>query len=199
MGAPGSSGRSQHDSGGESWLERARSVGVNPIGACFVALGAVLVLAAFSIFNWFRDGPGFFAGAGTHSTFAQVHDTLERTQARAAVQRLSGHVSLGASEPYFSWLGWVLLLAALAAGAVAVSRVGGRHWWVRWLAAVIAASGVAFTFLALNLIVFEGNAPNNANAPTYGEFLAHSGLGAWTAIAGFACIAIGVLVPRGDI
>jgi hypothetical protein len=180
-------------------LESARAVGVNPIGACLLALGAVLILAAFSLFNWFRDGRGFFAGAGSRSTFADVHDKLEITKAQAAAQGLSGHVSFGASEPYFSWLGWVLFAAALAAGATAVSRFGGRHWWVRWLAAVIAASGVAFTFLALNLVVFEGNAPNNANAPSYSDFVGHSGLGAWSAIAGFVLIIVGVLYPRRDV
>src|SRR6185312_5576365 len=199
MGAPRYSGRSHDDPGADSWLERAREAGVNPIGACFLALGAVLILAAFSLFNWFRSGTGFFAGAGSHSTFADVHAKLESTKAEVAAQGLSGHVSFGASEPYFSWFGWVLFAAALAAGAVAVSRFGGRHWWVRWLAAVIGVSGVAFTFLALNLIVFEGNAPNNANAPSYSEFLGHSGLGAWSAIAGFVLMIVGVLYPRRDL
>jgi hypothetical protein len=112
---------------------------------------------------------------------------------------LSGHVSFGASEPYFSWLGWMLLAAAVVLGALAVSRIGGRHWWVRWLSAVVGATGASVTFLALNLIVFEKNSPNNANAPTYSEFLGHSGPGAWAAIGGFVLIIVGVLFPRGDI
>jgi hypothetical protein len=107
-------------------------------------------------------------------------------------------VSFGASDIYFGWLGWLLFVAAVAAGAVAVSRIGARHWSVRWLAAVIAAFGIGFTFLALNLITFEKNAANNANAPTYRDFLGHSGLGAWATIAGFALIVIGALVPRHD-
>jgi hypothetical protein len=199
MDARGPAGKSQPDSGAESLFERARTAGINPIGACFLALGAVLILAAFSIFEWFRSGSGFFAGAGAHTTFAEVHHTLEHAKAQVDANGLSGHVTFGASEPYFSWLGWLLFVASLGIGALAVSRFGGRHWSVRWLAAVVAASGVASTFLALNLIVFEDNAPNNANAPTYGEFLAQSGPGAWAAIAGFVLIIVGALVPRGDI
>src|SRR6476659_1645065 len=128
MGAPGSFGRSQDDSEAESLWERARSAGVNPVGACFVAVGALLILAAFSVFNWFRSGSGFFAGAGAHTTFGQVHDTLERTKAQVAVDGLSGHVSFGASDIYFGWFGWSLFAASLGTAALAVSRVGGRHW-----------------------------------------------------------------------
>lgn len=98
--------------------------------------------------------------------------------------------------PYFTWLGWVLLLAAAALGALAVSPIGARLWLVKWLAAVVAATGVGLTFLALNLVTFEKNAPNNANAPSYGQFLGHSSLGAWAAIAGFALIVVGSLVPH---
>jgi hypothetical protein len=190
---------SHPDSGAESLFERARTAGISPIGACFLALGAVLILAAFTTFNWFRDGSGFFAGAGRHSTFGQVHDTLEHYRALAVKQGILGHISFGAAEPYFAWLGWLLFVAVAITGSLAVSRVGGRHWWMRWLAAVIGATGVAVTFLALNLIVFEKNAPNNANAPTYSQFLGQSGPGAWAAITGFVLIIVAVLIPRGDI
>ena len=196
MGAPRSFDRSRDDSEAESLWDRAREAGVNPLGACLVALGAALILAAFTIFNWFRSDTGFFGGAGTHTTFSQVHDTIEHYKALAAAQGLSTHVSFATSGPYFSWLGWLLFVLALGTGALAVSRLGGRHWSLRWLASVVAATGVGFTFLALNLVVFEGNAPNNANAPSYGDFLAHSGLGAWAAIAGFVLMIVGALVPR---
>lgn len=184
------------DTAPETLFGRAREAGVQPVGAALVALGAVLVLAAFTIFNWFREGPGFFGGAGTHSTFADIRGLLASTRRQVAQAHIEKYVSYGAAQPYFTWLGWVLLLAAVVVGAVAVSRVGARIWPVKWLAAVVAATGAGITFMALNLVTFEKNAPNNADAPTYGQFLAHSSLGAWAAIAGFALIVVGVLVPH---
>lgn len=175
---------------------RAREAGVQPVGAALIALGAVLVLAAFTIFDWFREGPGFFGGAGAHSTFSDIGQLLSATQRQAAQQHVEKYVSFGASKPYFTWLGWTLLAASVALGALAVSRIGARLWSVKWLAAVVGAAGVGLTFLALNLITFEKNAPNNANAPTYSQFLGHSSLGAWAAIAGFALICAGSLVPH---
>jgi hypothetical protein len=175
---------------------RLDDFGVNRVGAAVAGVGAFLVLLAFTIFDWFRDGNGFFAGAGSHSTFSQVRDQLDAVAAQAAAEHISGHVSFGASRAYFSWLGWVLLLAALVAVAFAVSSPGRDHWTIRWLAAVVAASGIAITFLALNLITVEGNASNNANAPTYGQFLSHTGFGAWAAIVGFVLILVAGLLPH---
>lgn len=191
-----SGGRSSDGPEYESLFDRARAAGVSPVAACLVALGAALILAGFSVLDWFRSGAGFFAGAGSSSTFAEVRDTLAHTKQQVDAQGLSGHVTFGASYVYFEWLGWVLLVIALGTGAVAVSRFGGRHWSVRFLAAVAAAAGVGVTVLALDLITFERNAPNNANAPTYGDFLRHSGLGAWAAVAGFLLILVGDLLPR---
>ena len=176
------------------WL-RAHEAGVQPVGATLLAIGAVLILAAFTVLNWFRDGSGFFAGAGSHSTFGDLNDLIASTRRAAAEQGISSHVSFGASAVYFGWLGWLLFLAAVVLTGLAVSRVGARRWFVKWLAAVVAAAGVGVSFLALNLVTFEGNAANNANAPSYGEFLGHSGLGAWAAIAGFVLIIVAALGP----
>jgi hypothetical protein len=157
----------------------------------------VLVLSALTLLNWFRSGPGFFSGAGSHSTFSDVHDLLQGYTHQLASQGLSSHVSFGASRSYFGWLGWLLLLAAGACGALAVSSFGGAHFVVRWLGAVVAATGFAVTLLAINLITFEGNAPNNADAPSYGDYLSNSGLGTWCALAGYVFVLVGCLVSRG--
>jgi hypothetical protein len=187
---------SPSDPAADTLFGRLRAVGVQPVGAALLAFGTVLVLASFTIFNWFREGPGFFAGAGSQSTFSDLHNLLDATQRRAEHLGIAKHVSFGVSLPYFTWLGWVLLLAAVVLGALAVSPVGARVWAVKWLAAVVAAAGAATTFWALNLVTFERNAPNNANAPDYAGFLGHSGLGAWAAIAGFVVILVAALVPH---
>lgn len=181
----------------DDFVARLEAADVCVLGASFVAAGTVLVLAAFTVLDWFRDGVGFFAGAGSNSTFGDVGTTLDAVQARFAHEKLSRYVSFGASQPYFSWLGWVLLLVALLAGAAAVSRLG-RRWVFRYTGAVVAASGIAITFLALNLVTVEGNAPNNADLPDYGQYLSHAGLGAWAAGLGFLLILVGSLMPHSD-
>jgi hypothetical protein len=177
--------------------DRLEAAGFHPIGTLFVAVGGLFVLAADTVLNWFRGGTGFFAGAGSNSTFSDLHDLLEHRARDVANNELSGYVTFGVSRDYFGWLGWLLLLGALAFGALAVSPFGRAHFTVRWFAAVVAATGMGLTFLALNLITFEGNAPNNANAPTYGDFFAHSAFGAWFAALGFLFVMVGSLLARG--
>ncbi|HEV7203594.1 MAG TPA: hypothetical protein VGN18_03230 [Jatrophihabitans sp.] len=178
-------------------LARLEAAGACLPGAAFVATGTVLVLAAFTVLNWFRDGAGFFTGAGSNTSFNQVGDILDLRRAQFAQQGLTKYVSFGASQPYFSWFGWTLLLAAVLTGGLAVSRLG-RRWILRWLGAVVSVAGVAFTLLALNLVTVEGNAGNNADLPDYGQYIAHAGLGAWAAAGGFLLVAVGSLVPHRD-
>ena len=167
-------------------------------GVVVLAVGAFLILLAFSVLGWFRDGPGFFSGAGDHSTFGDLHKVIAVRKDQADASALGKHVSFGISEFYFGWLGWLLFLAAVGLGAVAVSRFGARHWYARWLACVVAVAGGAFSLLALNIITFEGNATNNADAPAFSDYFAQSGLGAWAAMLGFVLIGIAVFLPRRD-
>jgi hypothetical protein len=173
------------------WMDRWQ---LDPLGLGFVVSGVVLVLAAFTVLDWFRGDIGFPSG----TTFRGVHQFLTDYEAHVEAAHLSGYFSFGAAAPYFSWLGWILLIAALCAGTLAVSGVGRSHWWVRWLGAVVCATGVGLTFLALNLIVAEGNAANNANLPTYSGYLSNSAVGAWAAVAGFFAMLVGCLAPRRD-
>lgn len=161
-------------------------------GTVLVGVGAVLILLAFTVLDWFEAG---FFGNGGDATFRGVHDALDATKRKAAADGVSGHISYGGSDLYFSWLGWVLLVAAVAAAGLALSQFGSSIWGLRWLAAVVAMTGVGLTFLALNLVTFEGNASNNANAPSYGDYVSHSSLGAWSAIAGFLLILVGCFAP----
>jgi len=172
--------------------------GFDRVGSTLVVVGCVLILSALILLNWFREGSGFFGGAGSHSTFSDLHDLLRSYTQQAASTGVSSHVSFGASRSYFGWLGWLLFLAAGGCGALAVASVGASHFVLRFLGAVVAATGFAVTLLAINLITFEGNAPNNANAPSYGDYFANSGPGTWCALAGYLFVLVGCLVPRGD-
>ncbi len=108
-------------------------------------------------------------------------------------------MSFGIAEFYFGWLGWGLFIAAVGCGALAVSRVGARHWYLRWLACVIAVAGAAFSVGALKLVTLEGDADiPGVDAPSYAQYLRHSGLGVWAAILGFLLIAIAAFLPRRE-
>jgi hypothetical protein len=161
-------------------------------GTVLVGIGTLLILLAFTVLDWFETG---FFGNGGDATFSGVHHALDATKRQAAAEGISSHVSYGASDLYFSWLGWLLLVAAVVAAGLALSQFGAPIWGLRWVAAVVAMTGVALTFLALNLVTFEGNAPNNADAPSYGDYISHASLGAWSAIAGFLFILVGCFAP----
>jgi hypothetical protein len=175
---------------------RLEAAGFNPVGSVLVAVGGLLVLVADTVLNWFREGSGFFGGAGSHSTFADLHNLLEQRAHQISAAGVSRFFSFGISRDYFGWLGWLLLAAAVGFGALAVSSFGGAHFTARWFGAVVAATGIGLTLLALNLIVVEANA-RKANLPaSYGDYFSQSGLGAWCAVAGYLVVLVGCLIPR---
>jgi hypothetical protein len=167
-------------------------------GIVVLGIGAFLILLAFSVLAWFRDGPGFFSGASDNSRFGDLHKLIAHYKQESASIR--GHVSFGIAEIYFGWFGWLLFLGAVGCGALAVSRVGARRWYLRWLACVVAVAGAVFTVGALKLITFEGNVRiPGVDAPSYTQYLRNSGFGVWAAIVGFVLIAIAVFLPRRDV
>jgi hypothetical protein len=183
---------------------RLDAAGFDRRGTVLVALGGLLVLAAFTVLNWFRtteptgffNNPHGFFGSG-NSTFPDIHDRLQQIERRVSAEGLSGYWLFGTARYYFDWLGWTLLVSALAVGTLAASAVGASHFSVRWLGAVVSVTGVALTLAALNLITVAGNPPNNAGVPkSYRDYIAHSGFGAWFAILGFLLILVGCLIPR---
>ena len=175
---------------------RLAAAGFDPPGAVLVGLGASLIIVAFTVLRWFRDLPGPFGVPAGHSTFAGVHQLIVVNKRQVDQLRISRYVTFGVAEPYFSWLGWVLLVAALWTGALAVSRLGATVWGLRWLGAVVAVTGLALTLLSVQLINVEGAPPQRP--PSYGSYLAHGSFGLWAACGGFLLILIGCLLPRRD-
>lgn len=165
-------------------------------GGVLLALGALLILLAFTVLPWFGSTPGLSSLTAGHWHFFDVQHVIDQLKRQVDAAGLHGYVTFGVADVYFSWRGWLLFLAAVGFGALAVSSFGTRHWYARWLAAVIAFAGAVTSLFALNLISFEGNAPNNANAPSFRDFVAHSGMGAWAAMLGFLLIVIAVFLPR---
>jgi hypothetical protein len=145
------------------------------IGGLLVALGAVLGVVAFTVADWF-DG-------GDTSRFGTVQDDLELLQ--------QAHAASGFAVAYFGWLAPLLLALAVVAGALAnVFRSG----LLGAAGAVLGAAGVASTFLGIKL-VGPSAAARAQGAPTgYGGYLAHTNVGFYLAVAGFAVIASGAAV-----
>jgi hypothetical protein len=176
--------------------------GSSRLGIVLVGVGTLLVLLALTVLPWFRTSPGFFAsffaGIDGKPKFIDVHDAIVRFQGVVTREGISPYVSYGAASVYFSWLGWLLLLAAAGFGGLSVSPVGVRFWTVRWLATVFSVSGIALTLSALSLVSFEGNPPANAQTPSFGEYLSNASIALWAVVAGYTLILAGSFVPHPD-
>jgi hypothetical protein len=160
-----------------------------------LGVGAFLILLSLTVLEWFRSGPGFFANAGNNTSFHEVHNTIVAVQHGFA--DISGHVTFGASSAYFSWLGWVAFLVTVGLGVVTVTSLGATVWPARWLTVAASVAAVVLILFALDIISFEGNPPKNAQTPSWGDFIAHSGPAAWAAIFGYLLIMVSALLaPR---
>lgn len=165
---------------------------VGATGLVVAASGAVLVLLAFTLLDWFRSGSNspFFRSAGT-STFGDISGGFDGFRQRvAALSPGSGNeVHFGVADVYFGWLGWLLFAlcccattAALASSARVVGVVG----------LLLGLGAAAVTVWALNLVTFSGHlAQMTIDAPTFWGYLKHSAVGAWLAIIGFVLLGVG--------
>ena len=176
--------------------------GFGVVGGAFVVIGAVLLVLGFTVLNWFRSDYSTFGGGGTGSHFSGVHHRLDLAQrAFGQVPQFSKYIHLGIAPTYFSWLGWVLLVAAIVLGLAAVAPLGAASAPARILGVVVALAGIGLTLWALDLLRIDGPiaqrlAPDQ-NIPSYFDYIKHTSFGAWAALAGFLLIAIGALIGPG--
>lgn len=161
----------------------------NPVGAGLIIVGAILGVLAFTAFNWFSDKVGDVSGGG--SKFSKVHDLLNQVDVPGASQ----YIDLGTlSKPYFSWLAWVLLAAAVVIGLAAVSPVGAGAPALRAVGVVVGLAGLGATLWAIDLFSIKQSIPGadlSGTPNSYTDFLKHTSIGAWAAGAAFLLIAIG--------
>lgn len=149
----------------------SQSVGVP--GAVLTAIGAALVIVAFTAVNWFTKG------TSGHSKASDLHKILDDNKDAA----------VPLSRLYFAWLGWALLVVVviLAVLAILPSPVSKAF---RILGAIVAVLAIAATFLAIHL-------DSSDQSPAYSEYLKHARLGFYFAVGGFLLLGIGaVLGPR---
>lgn len=98
------------------------------VGTVTAAVGAILVVIAFTAVDWFKGSLGF----------GDVHDILDN-QGSNAPQPASG---------YFGWLGWLLLIATVVL-CIAACAPSPAAQALRAIGAILAAISIAVTFFAI--------------------------------------------------
>lgn len=159
----------------------------------FVGVGAVLGVLAFSVLDWFHGQLGMLTGS--RSTVGDIGELLDRLVATRDKLHDRGAIHLGLSEYYYSWLAWLLIVAAVIVALVAAlpTAEGGQ---VRVLGALISVLGVVATLWAIEVYRPAHN-EGVSRGPSFGDFMRHTSVGAWFALAAFVLIGIGaVLGPR---
>jgi hypothetical protein len=180
--------------------QRPPAVGV--IGLALVAGGTVAVLIALLGPNWYRGDTTItrFGGASADATtFRDLHNSLTEASTVVARSGAAQYVHFGIAPSYFSSLAWILLICAVVLALLAVLPLGGATRVFRALGAVVAAAGIAATLWAINLVSVDDELASRLGgaAPTYGDYLEHTGAGAWLAVVGFASLLGASLVgPR---
>jgi hypothetical protein len=151
---------------------------VTSLGGAFVALAAILGLAAFTEVDWF-DG-------GDQSRFTTVHDELQLLQ--------QSHVASGFAVAYFSWLAPLLFGVAVFSAAVAYAFGSGL---VGAVATVVGFAGVACTFFGIKLVGPAAAARAAGTPSSYGGYLSHTDAAFPLMVAAFALSMIsGALAVR---
>jgi hypothetical protein len=153
-------------------LDPGPSLAFGVLGTVIAAVGAVLVVLAFTMLDWLTRG----SEADSH--FRTIHRVLTRDAVPAA----------GTAKLYFSWLGWALLVAVVVFALLANLPSPLTNAF-RVIGALGAAAAIAVTFVAIKL----------ADGPAYSEYLKHARIGFYVAVGGFLLIGIGALVgPAHD-
>jgi hypothetical protein len=136
------------------------------VGATFAGVGLVVLIISFTAVNWFSSA------FGGDSKFSDLHDGVKANSAAAT----------GVAKTYFSWLGWVLLIATVVI-AIAATLPSPASGPLRALGAVLAAAAIALTFFAVQL----------TDGAAYTTFLKHTSIGFFLALGGFLLAGIGAL------
>lgn len=144
----------------------------NPATAVLAAIAAVLGVLALTAFSWYRDNYSSLAGHSARNTvkFSDIHD------------RLRGAPGTTISDPYFSWLGYVLLAASVV---LAIACAFGARGALRTLTVLVALAGLVLTAWAIRLVDLRG----------YWDWAKHTSFGAWAMAGAFLLCLVAALVP----
>lgn len=152
-----------------------RSVRVT--GVVLVLAGAVLVLVAFGLVDWY-DVPAHNAADATDDiTFGALHSTATQ---------LGG---TGLASAYFGWLAWLLLIGLILTGVAANLPFGATDPFrvAGFLFGVLGGTATYFAVAQLH------NAQVSAGAEKHSVFY-NSTWGLWAALSGFLIGAVGAVL-----
>jgi hypothetical protein len=135
------------------------------VGATLAGVGGVLLIIAFTAVDWLSLGGSI--------SFSDIHDRL--------AQNSTG--STGVADTYFSWLGWVLVVAVVVI-AIAANLPSPASGPLRAFGAIVAAAAIALTFFAIQL----------SDGLAYSSFIKHAAAGFYLALGGFLLAGIGALI-----
>lgn len=150
------------------------------VGAGIAAIGAIVLIVAFTAINWF-DGSG-------DSHFGDLHKLAGALDDK--------NLASSWSVVYFGWLSWVLLAVGFIV-AILANLPSPLSAILRGLGVLIGLVGIALTFAAIKLTKSAAAAQQAGSPPNYGDYFKHVSIGFWLAVVGFLVIAIGAVIgPR---
>lgn len=134
QGQPAPYGQPPPEYGRPGYPQTANPYGRSPVtyefgvvGTVTAAIGAILVVIAFTAVDWFKDGVGF----GDVRTILDGQSTPPQP-----------------ADSYFGWLGWLLLVVTLVL-CIAACTPSPAAQALRAVGAILAAISVAVTFFAI--------------------------------------------------
>jgi hypothetical protein len=142
-------------------------------GQAFGTVGAVVALIAAAAGAVAVTALKWFSTLG-RAHFSDVHDLVKGL----------GPVANGFGKAYFSWLGYLLLAAAVVFALLANAPTPARVP-LRIFGFLVGLGGMGVTFLGIK---FSNNA-------TYKDFLKHADVGFYVMLGAFALAAIASIIP----
>ncbi len=174
----------------------------NVAGLVLAVIAAVLGILSLFVFGWYRDNFKSVSGganSSSNSKFSKIHDALNQLQHLIDSNPSAGKfISLGVAPIYFSWLGYLLIAAAVVLALIAALPTGGAVMLFKVLTAIVSLAGIGLTLWAIDLFSLAPAAQASATGGTpngYGDWIKHTSFGAWAMGVAFLLCLIAALIP----
>jgi len=174
----------------------------NIAGLVLAAIAAVLGILSLFVFGWYRKDYSSVSGganSSSNSKFHNVHDALTKLQHLIDSNPTAGKfISLGVAPVYFSWLGYLLIVAAVVLAIISALPTGGAVMLFKVLTAIVSLAGIGLTLWAIDLFSLSpaAQAQTTGNTPNgYGDWIKHTSFGAWAMGLAFLLCLIAALIP----
>jgi hypothetical protein len=133
------------------------------VGTVVAAVGAILVVIAFTAVDWVKTSP---------SHFGDINNRLDAAGSGAG----------GLASAYFGWLGWLLLVVTVVL-CIAACAPSPAAQALRAIGAIVAAISIAITFFAIRLGAFG----------SLTDYLKQARVGWYLTLIGFVLMGAGAL------